>query len=153
MVVTEIKTVGTEMTQRFAKRLSVTSKWEHLSYVGAALLGLLLANASAYAQTAGTTPAVDVKAIQEATCWLLHFTQGTYGALLTGSSAVGAIAAAAVGSARNAINCAIVAICCWMIHPTAVFIFKTDIDCKGTFKITVPDGGITNGGVLPGSNG
>lgn len=66
---------------------------------------------------------IDVTAIEEAICWLLYFEQGAYGALLAAVSGLSAIASAAMGSYRAALNCLIVCISLWLIVPVAELMF------------------------------
>lgn len=77
-----------------------------------------------------TPTVVDTAAIDEATCWLLHFQTGTFGGLLLAVSAVGAVTTAALGSYKSTINCLIVAISCYSIGPMATLMLGTNLpDC------------------------
>jgi hypothetical protein len=82
---------------------------------------VILLNDFALAQTStnNQTVTVDTSAIDEASCWLLYFQEGAYGALLTAAAGLSAVVGAAVGSYRLALNCLIVALGSYMVRPVA----------------------------------
>ena len=109
-----------------------------------------LASASPPPPATSGTPTVDVTAITEATCYVIAFTTGMFGALLVAVSAVGAVVSAALGDMRKAVNCVVIALGAWLIEPTAGYFFLNDstdptsttykkLDCPS--NIELPDVG------------
>jgi hypothetical protein len=107
--------------------------------------GILLSAQSAFADVTfpGGKVGPDVSAINEMSCWLLYFQEGTYGALLLVVSGVGALVSFALGGYRTALNCLIVAIASLMIRPVAELMFDYSLDCSALKAPTPPASGNT----------
>jgi len=111
----------------------------------APFLSLFVATTLVHAQNATPTPVpVDTSAIDEAICWLMHFQQGSYGALLMAVSGIGAIVTAAMGNYRTAMNCLVVGVGSWLIQPVAILMFEyfpSTATCTRLMSQTMPVGG------------
>jgi hypothetical protein len=130
--------MGLEL-QRFAKRSFDTA-------IALSTLALpFIVSAVAHAQSAPpTTPVVDTSAIDEAICWLMHFQEGSYGALLMAVAGIGSLVSAATGNYRTAVNCLVVGIGSWLIEPIALIMFEYFPDsnrCSFLMRQTMPTGG------------
>ena len=78
-----------------------------------------------------------VAAVNEATCWLLYFQEGSFGGLLIVVSGLSAIVTAAMGAYKTALNCVIVGCGCWLIRPVSTLLFDYSITNCSSY-ITLP---------------
>lgn len=108
------------------------------------LLGLTLLTTAFYPALQPSAFAADLgpsAAVDQLSCWLLYFQEGSYGALLLVVTGVGAVVSCALGGYRTAINCLIVALSSWMIRPVAELMFDYTLDCKAIGAPVSPSDG------------
>lgn len=86
----------------------------------------------------GPATYVDVSAIDEMSCWLIHFQTGTYGGLLLVVTGVGALVSMALGGYKAALNCLIVALGSQLIQPVSELMFDYQLSCKDYIAPTAP---------------
>lgn len=127
--------------KRLAKRI------RQLAPLSALALAWLILPELAHAQVGGgggggTPITIDTNAIDEASCWLIYFTEGPYGKLLFAASMLGAIVSTALGSVRSGMQCLVVACGAWMIEPAASKFLNYTVNCA-TYNI-LPAGGNAN---------
>lgn len=107
-------------------------------FASVAVLATLFVTSDAFAQATDQAVADAVAAIDEASCWLLYFTTGSYGMLLTSASMLGAVVASAYGANRTALQALVVAIGASLIGPTASLFFDYNLACDPNMFTNTP---------------
>ena len=112
----------------------------------------LLLSTPAFAALAGGSKEseIDLKAIEEASCWILYFIEGSFGALLVAVAGLGALVSAATGMYRTAIQALVVALGAVMIEPIGVMFFNYSPQNCGQYVL--PKGGTGAGPVAGGGS-
>lgn len=118
--------------------------WGRTALILGAVIALSASTALAQGAGGGTTESeIDLKAVEEASCWILYFVEGSFGALLVAVAGLGALVSAATGMFRTAIQALVVALGAVMIEPIGVMFFNYSPQNCGEYVL--PSGGAGGG--------